>query len=46
MLILRYSDDAMINQIMGSSETNTMINNKATAYVCGNGTCHAQVNTL
>ncbi len=45
MLILRSSDDALINQIIGSSETKTMINNKATAYICGNGTCHAPVNT-
>ncbi|MEN6552341.1 MAG: thioredoxin domain-containing protein, partial [Methanobacterium sp.] len=45
MLILRSSDDTLINQIIESSETNTMMNNKATAYVCGNGTCHAPVNT-
>jgi len=45
MLILRSSDDVLINQIIGSSESKPMINNKATAYVCGNGTCHAPVNT-
>jgi uncharacterized protein len=46
MLILRSGGDALINQIIGSSsESKTMMNNKATAYVCGNGTCHAPVNT-
>ncbi|WP_321421902.1 thioredoxin domain-containing protein [uncultured Methanobacterium sp.] len=44
VLILKSSDDSLINQITGSLEHKTMVNGQATAYVCGNGTCHAPVN--
>ncbi|EKF86441.1 thioredoxin domain-containing protein [Methanobacterium formicicum] len=44
ILILNSSDDSLINQIVGSLEHKTIVNGQATAYVCGNGTCHAPVN--
>ena len=44
VLILKSSGDSLINQIAGSLEHKTMVNGQATAYVCGNGTCHAPVN--
>jgi len=43
VLILKSSDDALINQIIGSLEHKTMVNGQSTAYVCGNGACHTPV---
>jgi len=45
VLIFKSNDDKLITEIIPSVEHKTIINQTATAYVCGNGTCQAPVNT-
>lgn len=45
VLILKSSDDDTINELIPSLENKIMVNHQATAYVCGDGTCQAPVNT-
>lgn len=44
VLVLQSSSDDLIKELIPSLENKTMVNNQATAYVCGNGTCQAPVN--
>jgi len=45
VLIFKSNDDKLITEIIPSVEHKTILNQTATAYVCGNGTCQAPVNT-
>ncbi len=45
VLIFKSTDDNIIKEIIPSLEDKTLLNQSATAYVCGNGTCQAPVNT-
>ncbi|CEA14040.1 MULTISPECIES: thioredoxin domain-containing protein [Methanobacterium] len=45
VLVLKSSSDDLIKELIPSLENKTMVGNQATAYVCGDGTCQAPVNT-
>ena len=45
ILVLKSSGDDLIKELIPSLENKTMVGNQATAYVCGDGTCQAPVNT-
>lgn len=45
VLVLKSSGDDLIKELIPSLENKTMVGNQATAYVCGDGTCQAPVNT-
>ena len=45
ILVLKSSSDDLIKELIPSLENKTMVGNQATAYVCGDGTCQAPVNT-
>ncbi|MFA0847819.1 MAG: thioredoxin domain-containing protein [Methanobacterium formicicum] len=45
VLVLKSSSDDLIKELISSLENKTMVGNQATAYVCGDGTCQAPVNT-
>jgi Highly conserved protein containing a thioredoxin domain len=45
VLIFKVNDDKLITEIIPSVKDKTILNQAATAYVCGNGTCQAPVNT-
>jgi len=45
VLVLKSSSDDLIKELIPSLENKTMVGNQSTAYVCGDGTCQAPVNT-
>ncbi len=45
VLVLQSSSDDLIKELIPSLENKAKVDNQATAYVCGNGTCQAPVNT-
>ncbi|AXV38988.1 thioredoxin domain-containing protein [Methanobacterium sp. BAmetb5] len=45
VLVLQSSSDVLIKELIPSLENKAKVDNQATAYVCGNGTCQAPVNT-
>lgn len=45
VLILKSNEDRLITEVIPSVKHKTTINQAATAYVCGNGTCKSPVNT-
>ncbi|CDG64989.1 MAG: uncharacterized protein PWQ15_1155 [Methanobacterium sp.] len=45
VLVLKSSSDNLIEELIPSLKDKTRIDNQTTAYVCGNGTCQAPVNT-
>ncbi|NYB52976.1 MAG: thioredoxin domain-containing protein [Methanobacteriaceae archaeon] len=45
-IILKDSEDIFLNNLIESLKHKNIVNNQVTAYVCGNGTCHAPVNNV
>jgi uncharacterized protein YyaL (SSP411 family) len=45
VIIFKSNDDKLITEIIPSVEDKIILNQTATAHVCGNGTCQAPVNT-